>query len=586
MIGMNTRSSCNITFGLRRCSVHSDHHSYRVCRTKSWFQNLLPYVLVETGRLNVTPTQDEIQTIVLNWLVRYKHKIVTVRVIEAEGGILSLEPYRARKNTTTLIEVLVRDLYATLDLDRSIEVDPYKVIREYSGPSILIQHSRQALRIPYVISRNRAYHSLKTFVENNTCVTSDKWSRQVVICEWFKRCGLSIRYEGGAKPIPLNTAVKLLDTALRRDSAKILLTPQDRLDPDVVEGNVAEVNCAEVPKEKEKKVSHTNRRRKAKTMIMQVRFNCQTRASCAQISELLSSGSHSKATILYTADNKRHFLGQPPKLKRLHGLMYLLNTKHAHGLSAVLIEKRIGMLRELEGVHSTLIHLDILSPRDQWEDWIDNFQHEHGCDRAFMCLLIIIMSSSTADTQLANIVPRLFSSGLTSAKAVIEVAQQYGLNTFCSLFSEGGRYYQNAERILNAADYFVQYHGGTIPESITVNELCTLFGVGYKTANIVVTTAFGRVDGIPSDIHVIRWSSMLGWCTSNVDGLKCSKLLEAWLPHSKWESINPVFGAFGQLLVSDKRDDLLQIAKQHPSSDIRALFRTASKVYQREKKID
>jgi endonuclease III len=227
-----------------------------------------------------------------------------------------------------------------------------------------------------------------------------------------------------------------------------------------------------------------------------------------------------------------------------------------------------------------------VSPCDQWEDWIDNFQHEHGCDRAFMCLLIIIMSSSTADTQLANIVPRLFSSGLTSAKAVIEVAQQYGLNTFCSLFSEGGRYYQNAERILNAADYFVQYHGGTIPESITVNELCTLFGVGYKTANIVVTTAFGRVDGIPSDIHVIRWSSMLGWCTSNVDGLKCSKLLEAWLPHSKWESINPVFGAFGQLLVSDKRDDLLQIAKQHPSSDIRALFRTASKVYQREKKID
>jgi endonuclease-3 len=198
-----------------------------------------------------------------------------------------------------------------------------------------------------------------------------------------------------------------------------------------------------------------------------------------------------------------------------------------------------------------------------------------------MCLIIIVMSSSTSDNQLAHIVPRLFSSGLTSANAVIDIVGRYGSDAFCALLSESGRYYQNAERIMNAADYFVLRHKGRIPEDISVNELCTLLGVGYKTANIVVTTAFRRVDGIPSDIHVIRWATLLGWCPPKSDGLKCSKILESWLPKSTWESINPVFGAFGQLLVSDKRMDLLFLVNQHPSKYIQNLFRKAADIYKK-----
>jgi endonuclease-3 len=292
--------------------------------------------------------------------------------------------------------------------------------------------------------------------------------------------------------------------------------------------------------------------------------------------------------IKYTFDKGHDFIGQPPKLKRLHRLMYDGGGGGGGGgdccVDQQLVQVRTNVVLELEGLHSALVHLGILSPRDQWEDWIDNFKSELGCDPAFMCLLIILMSSSTADNQLAHIIPRLFSSGLTSSSAVIEVAQQYGLDTFCALLSESGRFYQNAERILNAADYFVQRHGGRIPSDITILELCTLFGVGYKTANIVVTTAFRRVDGIPSDIHVIRWSSMLGWCESKSDGLKCSKLIEAWLPRSKWESINPIFGSFGQLLVSNQRDSLLSVARQHPSPRIRQLFRKAAQIYKKSKK--
>jgi endonuclease III len=247
-------------------------------------------------------------------------------------------------------------------------------------------------------------------------------------------------------------------------------------------------------------------------------------------------------------------------------------------LDPFLIKQRLNILLQLESIHAALVHLDILSPRDKWEEWIDNFQDDRDCDPAFMCLIVIIMSSSTADNQLAEIVPRIFLSGLTSAHAVLDIAQQYGLDSLCSLLSDAGRFYQNTERILNAADYFMQRHDGKIPSSISVQELSSLYGVGYKTANIVITKAFRRVEGIPSDIHVIRWSSVLGWCSSNIDGFHCSKQLENWLPQSKWESVNPVFGAFGQLITSSRRSVLLELASQH-SLFVREIFERALKVY-------
>ena len=63
----------------------------------------------------------------------------------------------------------------------------------------------------------------------------------------------------------------------------------------------------------------------------------------------------------------------------------------------------------------------------------------------------------------------------------------------------------NVERIVNASDYFMQSHNGIIPHNISVLELASLHGVRYKMANIVITSAFYCVEGIPSNIHVLRW---------------------------------------------------------------------------------
>ena len=128
---------------------------------------------------------------------------------------------------------------------------------------------------------------------------------------------------------------------------------------------------------------------------------------------------------------------------------------------------------------------------------------------AFMCLIVIIASSSTSDMQLSQFVPKLFAMGLTNATNVIEICTIYGVDCLCSIFSEAGHFYQNLEQIINVADYFIAHHNTQVPSNITVQDLSTLHSVGYKTANIVVTTTFDRVDRIPSDIHVLRWALFL-----------------------------------------------------------------------------
>ena len=105
-------------------------------------------------------------------------------------------------------------------------------------------------------------------------------------------------------------------------------------------------------------------------------------------------------------------------------------------------------------------------------------------------------------------------------------------------------------QVLNAANYFIAHHNGWVPSNITVQDLSTLHGVSYKTANMIVTTAFDRVDGIPSDIHVLQRAFILGWASSSDDSLKCSKEIEQWLPKRHWHSVNIIFRSFHQMLSS------------------------------------
>lgn len=74
-------------------------------------------------------------------------------------------------------------------------------------------------------------------------------------------------------------------------------------------------------------------------------------------------------------------------------------------------------------------------------------------------------------------------------------------------------------------------HGGQVPASL--EEMVKLPGVGRKTANVVLATAFG-IPGITVDTHVNRLSNRLG-LTEKKDPVKIEFDLMAQIPKKKWD---------------------------------------------------
>jgi endonuclease-3 len=77
----------------------------------------------------------------------------------------------------------------------------------------------------------------------------------------------------------------------------------------------------------------------------------------------------------------------------------------------------------------------------------------------------------------------------------------------------------------------VEEHGGEVPQSL--DALVTLPGVGRKTANVVLGTAFGIASGVVVDTHVSRLTQRLG-LTAAKDPVKIEADLMVELPKREW----------------------------------------------------
>ena len=88
-----------------------------------------------------------------------------------------------------------------------------------------------------------------------------------------------------------------------------------------------------------------------------------------------------------------------------------------------------------------------------------------------------------------------------------------------------------AKAIQGACQILVERHGGQVPQ--TLDDLIELPGVGRKTANVVMGTAFGIPTGIVVDTHVIRLSQRLG-LTRNKLPEKIEPDLIKIIPKKEW----------------------------------------------------
>ena len=97
-----------------------------------------------------------------------------------------------------------------------------------------------------------------------------------------------------------------------------------------------------------------------------------------------------------------------------------------------------------------------------------------------------------------------------------------------------GFYRNKAKNIKNTGRMLVEKYDSQVPR--TMEELIELPGVARKTANIVLSNAYGVIVGIAVDTHVRRLSKRLG-LTENTDQNKIEADLMAIVPKSQWKRI-------------------------------------------------
>jgi endonuclease III len=107
-----------------------------------------------------------------------------------------------------------------------------------------------------------------------------------------------------------------------------------------------------------------------------------------------------------------------------------------------------------------------------------------------------------------------------------------------------GFYRTKAKSIHAICRRLLDVYGGTVPESI--DELVTLSGVGRKTANLVVTVAYGK-PGICVDIHVHRISNRWGYVRTKTPE-ETEQALRRKLPVQHWITFNDLLVPYGQHL--------------------------------------
>jgi len=98
-----------------------------------------------------------------------------------------------------------------------------------------------------------------------------------------------------------------------------------------------------------------------------------------------------------------------------------------------------------------------------------------------------------------------------------------------------GFYHNKARHVQGACRMIVEDFGGKVPNNM--EDLLKLPGVARKTANIVLSNAYGVVEGIAVDTHVRRVSQRLK-LTENKDQDKIEKDLMGVFPKEAWFPIN------------------------------------------------
>ncbi len=120
----------------------------------------------------------------------------------------------------------------------------------------------------------------------------------------------------------------------------------------------------------------------------------------------------------------------------------------------------------------------------------------------FELLVAVTLSAQATDVGVNKATARLFAVANTP-EAILELGED-GLKDYIKTI---GLFNNKARNVIAACRRLVEHHGGQVPDNRA--ELEALPGVGRKTANVILNTAFGQ-PAMAVDTHIFRVSNRTG----------------------------------------------------------------------------
>ena len=123
-------------------------------------------------------------------------------------------------------------------------------------------------------------------------------------------------------------------------------------------------------------------------------------------------------------------------------------------------------------------------------------------ENTFQLLIAVILSAQATDRSV-NIATRPVFATSKTPQAILDM----GLEAFTEAIQSIGLYKTKAKNVLKTCEMLVSLHQGQVPADREALE--ALPGVGRKTANVVLNTAFGQPT-MAVDTHIFRVSNRTG----------------------------------------------------------------------------
>ena len=171
-----------------------------------------------------------------------------------------------------------------------------------------------------------------------------------------------------------------------------------------------------------------------------------------------------------------------------------------------------------------------------------NYQDAKGTalkyENPFQLLIATILSAQCTDIQVNMVSEPLFKKYKTP-----EDFASADLKELEEIIKPTGFFHNKAKFIKEASKKLAEDFDSRVPQSI--EELTSLSGVARKTANVVLSNAFGINQGVAVDTHVLRLSKRLGF-TKEKNREKVERDLIKLFPRERWYEVTNLLIAHGR----------------------------------------